>query len=67
MTKRGTLASVGRQIGVGKESDIYVVANADDEEFAFKFHRLGRTSFRYSSSSLFMPEKENNQNQSRLS
>lgn len=46
LCNRGVIAGVGRQIGVGKESDIYVVVNDTYEELAFKFHRLGRTSFR---------------------
>jgi RIO kinase 2 len=40
------LASVGNQIGVGKESDIYIVANGDGQQLCLKLHRLGRTSFR---------------------
>lgn len=27
-------------------SDIYIVANAEEQQFALKLHRLGRTSFR---------------------
>jgi RIO kinase 2 len=38
---------VGRQIGVGKESDIFEVTNEEGEVFALKLHRLGRTSFRW--------------------
>ncbi|KAK4057549.1 Serine/threonine-protein kinase rio2 [Microbotryomycetes sp. JL221] len=37
--KRDTVYSVGNQIGTGKESDIYVVADAEDQQ-------LGRLSFR---------------------
>ncbi|XP_042304266.1 serine/threonine-protein kinase RIO2 [Sceloporus undulatus] len=33
-------------MGVGKESDIYIVANEEEEQLALKLHRLGRTSFR---------------------
>ncbi|PRQ77794.1 RIO1 family-domain containing protein [Rhodotorula toruloides] len=44
--KRDTIYSVGNQIGTGKESDIYVVANEDDEQMVMKIHRLGRMSFR---------------------
>jgi len=40
------IESVGNQIGVGKESDIYIVANGDHEQLCLKLHRLGRTSFR---------------------
>jgi len=46
LTHRDVVASVGNQIGVGKESDIYIVADKDGEEYALKIHRLGRTSFR---------------------
>ncbi|KAI9668007.1 MAG: hypothetical protein M1821_000827 [Bathelium mastoideum] len=38
--------SVGNQIGVGKESDIYVVANEQGKNHVLKIHRLGRISFR---------------------
>ena len=33
-------------LGVGKESDVYMAYNDEDEIFAVKLHRLGRTSFR---------------------
>lgn len=46
LTNRNIIHSVGNQIGVGKESDIYIVANEDGKQFALKLHRLGRTSFR---------------------
>ncbi|MBN3274876.1 RIOK2 kinase, partial [Polyodon spathula] len=45
MSSRDTLNSVGNQMGVGKESDIYIVANAKQEQFALKLQRLGRTLF----------------------
>ncbi|XP_016416606.1 serine/threonine-protein kinase RIO2 [Sinocyclocheilus rhinocerous] len=45
-SSRDVVLSVGNQMGVGKESDIYIVANAEGEQFALKLHRLGRTSFR---------------------
>lgn len=44
--KRGLVAAVGTRIGVGKESDIFVVQNDDGQELALKLHRLGRVSFR---------------------
>lgn len=44
--KRDSVYSVGNKIGVGKESDIYVVANEDGETHCLKIHRLGRISFR---------------------
>lgn len=44
--KRGSVYSVGNQIGTGKESDIYVVADEEQDRLALKIHRLGRISFR---------------------
>ncbi|KAF7729158.1 Serine/threonine-protein kinase RIO2 [Apophysomyces ossiformis] len=44
--KRGSVYSVGNQIGVGKESDIYLVADEDDNQHVLKLQRLGRMSFR---------------------
>ena len=44
--KHDTIYSVGNQIGVGKESDIFVVADKAGKQFVLKIHRLGRISFR---------------------
>ncbi|ETW44688.1 Atypical/RIO/RIO2 protein kinase [Plasmodium falciparum NF135/5.C10] len=44
--KRGILKSIGNQIGVGKESDIYICKDVDDNLLCLKIHRLGRISFR---------------------
>ncbi|KAL2544154.1 protein serine/threonine kinase [Forsythia ovata] len=46
MVNRGIFTGVGRQIGVGKESDIFEVAKEDGTVLAMKLHRLGRVSFR---------------------
>ncbi|OTF81668.1 serine/threonine-protein kinase RIO2-like protein [Euroglyphus maynei] len=46
LRSRGVISSVGQQIGVGKESDVYICSNDEDRQFAIKFHRLGRTCFR---------------------
>ncbi|CAN6542163.1 unnamed protein product [Malus baccata var. baccata] len=46
LVNRGVFVSVGRQIGVGKESDIFEVATEDGTVMAMKLHRLGRASFR---------------------
>ncbi|XP_072453449.1 serine/threonine-protein kinase RIO2 [Notamacropus eugenii] len=46
LSSRQVIDSVGNQMGVGKESDIYIVANEEEKQFALKLHRLGRTSFR---------------------
>lgn len=43
---RGVIATVGNQIGVGKESDIFQAVGPDGNEIIVKIHRLGRTSFR---------------------
>ncbi|XP_020776600.1 serine/threonine-protein kinase RIO2 [Boleophthalmus pectinirostris] len=43
---RDVIVSVGNQMGVGKESDIFIVASPNGEQYALKLHRLGRTSFR---------------------
>ncbi|CAJ2677926.1 unnamed protein product [Trifolium pratense] len=46
MVNKGVFVAVGRQIGVGKESDIFEVATEDGTVLAMKLHRLGRVSFR---------------------
>lgn len=46
LASRDVLGSVGSQIGVGKESDVYVVADTLGNPLCMKLHRLGRTSFR---------------------
>lgn len=43
---RNSVYSVGNQIGVGKESDIYIVANEEERQMVLKIQRLGRVSFR---------------------
>jgi RIO kinase 2 len=44
--KQKVVYSVGNQIGVGKESDIVVVAHETGSQRILKIHRLGRISFR---------------------
>lgn len=46
LTLRGSVSSFGNQIGVGKESNIYVVSDEDGQPICLKLHRLGRTCFR---------------------
>jgi len=46
LTTRQVVSSFGNQIGVGKESNIYVVADLEDKPICLKLHRLGRTCFR---------------------
>lgn len=43
---RGFISALGDQIGVGKESDVYLAASPKGKQLVLKFHRLGRTSFR---------------------
>lgn len=45
-TKGSVVFSVGNQIGVGKESDIFVCASEQGRQLVLKIHRLGRISFR---------------------
>jgi RIO kinase 2 len=45
MLNRGSLTALGRKIGIGKESDIYLACNEEGTQMALKIHRLGRTSF----------------------
>lgn len=46
LTMHGSIASFGNQIGVGKESNIYTVANDEGTPLCLKLHRLGRVCFR---------------------
>ncbi|GAB0088644.1 Serine/threonine-protein kinase Rio2 [Sergentomyia squamirostris] len=46
LTLRGSVASFGNQIGVGKESNIYTVADTEGKPLCLKLHRLGRVCFR---------------------
>ncbi len=46
LTSRDSIKSFGNQIGTGKESNIYIVANEEGEQLCLKLHRLGRTCFR---------------------
>lgn len=47
LTHRDVLGGVGNQIGVGKESDVFICESADQQKhYAIKFHRLGRVCFR---------------------
>eukprot|EP00551_Chaetoceros_affinis_P012713 CAMPEP_0203664112 /NCGR_PEP_ID=MMETSP0090-20130426/1584_1 /ASSEMBLY_ACC=CAM_ASM_001088 /TAXON_ID=426623 /ORGANISM="Chaetoceros affinis, Strain CCMP159" /LENGTH=579 /DNA_ID=CAMNT_0050527233 /DNA_START=163 /DNA_END=1899 /DNA_ORIENTATION=- len=46
MKQRKIVSALGDQIGVGKESDVYIAASPTGKQLVLKFHRLGRTSFR---------------------
>lgn len=43
---RETLTCVGHQIGMGKESDIFLGSDPNNSHLVLKIQRLGRTSFR---------------------
>ncbi|KAL9040573.1 MAG: hypothetical protein Q9214_004434 [Letrouitia sp. 1 TL-2023] len=44
--QKNVLYSTGNQIGVGKESDVFVVSDSEGKQLVLKIHRLGRISFR---------------------
>jgi RIO kinase 2 len=44
--ERGLISGLGRKIGVGKESDVFLAQTPEGTEVVCKFARLGRTSFR---------------------
>jgi RIO kinase 2 len=46
LVKAGILESLGKPLGIGKESDVYDALTPNGERVAAKFHRLGRISFR---------------------
>ena len=47
LAKRNVVKAMGRQIGVGKESDVFIALDETEEKtLVVKMHRLGRTSFR---------------------
>ena len=46
LTMRGSIYSFGNQIGIGKESNIYIVSDDQEQQLCLKLHRLGRTCFR---------------------
>jgi RIO kinase 2 len=46
LVKSGVIDAIGKQLGVGKESDIFEAINSKGTRLAVKFHRLGRPSFR---------------------
>ncbi len=46
LVKSDVIDAIGKQLGVGKESDIFEAINSKGTRLALKFHRLGRTSFR---------------------
>ncbi|MHA2365404.1 MAG: RIO1 family regulatory kinase/ATPase domain-containing protein [Candidatus Hodarchaeales archaeon] len=46
LVESNILASIGKPIGVGKESEVYSALLDNGEECVIKIHRLGKTNFR---------------------
>jgi len=46
LVKANILEAFGKQLGVGKEADVYEALTPTGQQVAVKFHRLGRTSFK---------------------
>lgn len=46
LVKRNLISSMGKSIGMGKESDVFEVLSDSGKELVLKFYRIGRLSFR---------------------
>eukprot|EP00299_Pterocystis_sp_00344_P006308 c1811_g1_i1.p1 GENE.c1811_g1_i1~~c1811_g1_i1.p1 ORF type:complete len:521 (-),score=137.32 c1811_g1_i1:20-1582(-) len=46
LANRASIVGVGSQIGVGKESDVYLAVDENGRNLVLKIHRLGRVCFR---------------------
>ncbi len=46
LVKDGLISGMGKNVGMGKESDVFEVINDSGENSVIKFYRIGRTSFR---------------------
>lgn len=46
LVKRGVISHLGGILGQGKEADVYVGYDDDENPVVIKFHRIGRVSFR---------------------
>jgi|Deesub1362B_J571_1020462.scaffolds.fasta_scaffold00004_30 RIO kinase 2 len=46
LANKGLITSIGKQIGVGKESDVYEALDENNKKYSIKVYRLGRTSFK---------------------
>ncbi|MHA1978333.1 MAG: RIO1 family regulatory kinase/ATPase domain-containing protein [Candidatus Hodarchaeales archaeon] len=58
LVEKGILAQIGPEIGAGKESNIHLGMNDEENEFIIKFHRLGKLDFRATRKSrAFIAEK----------
>ena len=46
LADRGIIYGIRKPIGIGKESDVYEAIACSKEEYAIKFFRIGKSSFR---------------------
>lgn len=48
LSERDTIIAVGRELGKGKESDVFLAYNKEEKTLVAKIHRVGRPSFQRS-------------------
>lgn len=48
LAERDSIVAIGRELGKGKESDVFLAFKEDQEELVAKVHRVGRPSFQRS-------------------
>ncbi|MBK5113043.1 MAG: serine/threonine protein phosphatase [Candidatus Heimdallarchaeota archaeon] len=48
LSERDTIIAIGRELGKGKESDVFLAFDKEQETLAAKIHRVGRPSFQRS-------------------
>jgi RIO kinase 2 len=46
LSNRNTITSIGPQIGIGKEAEIYLAHDSQEKDIILKMFRLGRSSFK---------------------
>ncbi|MFW9928203.1 MAG: RIO1 family regulatory kinase/ATPase [Candidatus Thorarchaeota archaeon] len=58
LVKNGTISGIGQQIGVGKESEVYLINNDSNKLGILKIHRLGKTKYKsYKKTRNYLAEK----------
>ncbi|NHJ46490.1 MAG: hypothetical protein FK733_01760 [Asgard group archaeon] len=45
LSERDTIIAIGREVGKGKESDVFLAYDEEQKELVVKIHRVGRPSF----------------------
>jgi RIO kinase 2 len=48
LSERDTIIAIGRELGKGKESDVFLAFDEEQQKLAAKIHRVGRPSFQRS-------------------